>query len=93
VQERHAYKPAHGVRGLEGLILPSGTAELLSKALGSMVLVKLKGGREVRGVLMSFDQHLNLVLDNAEEMKESKVRRLGLIIVRGDNVVLISPVT
>jgi len=73
--------------------LPSGTAELLSKALGSMVLVKLKGGREVRGVLMSFDQHLNLVLDNAEEMKESKVRRLGLIIVRGDNVVLISPVT
>lgn len=75
------------------MILPSGTAELLSKALGSMVLVKLKGGREVRGVLMSFDQHLNLVLDNAEEMKESKVRRLGLIIVRGDNVVLISPVT
>ena len=73
--------------------MPSGTAELLSKALGSMVLVKLKGGREVRGVLMSFDQHLNLVLDNAEEMRESKVRHLGLIIVRGDNVVLISPVT
>jgi len=58
-----------------------------------MVLVKLKGGREVRGILMSFDQHLNLVLDNAEEMRESKVRRLGLIIVRGDNVVFISPVT
>jgi len=73
--------------------LPSGTSELLSKSLGNMVLVKLKGGREVRGILMSFDQHLNLVLDNAEEMRESKVRRLGLIIVRGDNVVFISPVT
>lgn len=73
--------------------MPSGTSELLSKSLGNMVLVKLKGGREVRGILMSFDQHLNLVLDNAEEMRESKVRRLGLIIVRGDNVVFISPVT
>jgi len=58
-----------------------------------MVLVKLKGGREVRGVLRSFDQHLNLVLDDAEELRESKTRKLGLIIVRGDNVVLISPVT
>jgi len=73
--------------------LPSGTNELLQKSLGSMVLVKLKGGREVRGVLRSFDQHLNLVLDDAEELRESKTRKLGLIIVRGDNVVLISPVT
>lgn len=68
-----------------------GTVELLQKSLGTMVLVKLKGGREVRGILKSFDQHLNLVLDNAEELKESKNRKLGLIIVRGDNVVLISP--
>ncbi len=73
--------------------MPSGTNELLQKSLGSMVLVKLKGGREVRGVLRSFDQHLNLVLDDAEELRESKTRKLGLIIVRGDNVVLISPVT
>jgi len=71
--------------------LPSGTSELLTKALGNTVLVRLKGGREVRGVLMSFDQHLNLVLDEAEEIKDNKTRRLGMIIVRGDNVVFISP--
>ena len=40
---------------------------------------------------MSFDQHLNLVLDEAEEIKDNKTRRLGMIIVRGDNVVFISP--
>jgi len=72
--------------------LPSGTAELLQKSLGSMVLVRLKGGREIRGILKSFDQHLNLVLMDAEEMKESKQRKLGTVIVRGDNVMIISPV-
>jgi len=72
--------------------LPSGTAELLQKSLGNMVLVRLKGGRELRGILKSFDQHLNLVLMDAEEMKESKQRKLGTVIVRGDNVMIISPV-
>ncbi|MCD6562845.1 MAG: RNA-binding protein [Thermoproteales archaeon] len=72
--------------------MPSGTAELLQKSLGSMVLVRLKGGREIRGILKSFDQHLNLVLMDAEEMKESKQRKLGTVIVRGDNVMIISPV-
>ena len=76
---------------VEGCALPSGTAELLMKSLNTMVLVKLKGGREIRGILRSFDQHLNLVLDDAEEMRESKTRKLGTIIIRGDNVVLISP--
>ncbi|OYT31905.1 MAG: RNA-binding protein [Thermoprotei archaeon] len=72
--------------------MPSGTAELLQKSLGNMVLVRLKGGRELRGILKSFDQHLNLVLMDAEEMKESKQRKLGTVIVRGDNVMIISPV-
>lgn len=72
--------------------MPSGTAELLSKSLGSTVLVRLKGGRELRGVLFSYDQHLNLVLEDAEEIRDNKTRQLGTVILRGDNVVLVSPV-
>ncbi len=72
--------------------MPSGTAELLSRSLGSTVLVRLKGGRELRGILFSYDQHLNLVLEEAEEIRESKTRQLGTVILRGDNVVLVSPV-
>lgn len=69
-----------------------GATEILSESLGSFVLVKLKGGREVRGTMKSFDQHLNLVLENAEELiQEKEPKKLGTIIVRGDNVVIVSP--
>ncbi len=68
------------------------TRKLLSNSIGNVVLVKLKGGREVRGKLKSYDQHLNLVLEDAEEIKENgNTRRLGTIVIRGDNVILISP--
>jgi len=56
------------------------------------VLVKLKGGRELRGKLRGFDMHMNLILDEAEEiLEENNTRKLGTVIVRGDNVVIISP--
>jgi len=52
----------------------------------------LKGGRSLRGRLKGFDQHLNLVLEETEDTTTSEnVKKLGTIIVRGDNVVLISP--
>jgi small nuclear ribonucleoprotein len=69
-----------------------GATEILTESLGSFVLVKLKGGREVRGTMKSFDQHLNLVLENAEELiADKEAKKLGTIIVRGDNVVIVSP--
>ncbi|MFX1294331.1 MAG: LSM domain-containing protein [Promethearchaeota archaeon] len=69
--------------------------ELLSKSLDMRVLIKLKGGRELRGKLRGFDQHMNLVLEDAEEVKmgeeKAKIINVGTIIVRGDNVIIISP--
>jgi small nuclear ribonucleoprotein len=55
------------------------------------VIVSLKGGRELRGVLQGYDVHMNLVLDKAEEIEEGKSRNVGTLIVRGDNVIYISP--
>jgi len=68
------------------------THKVLAESIGSMVLVKLKGGKEVRGKLRSYDQHLNIVLEEAEEVREDgSTRKLGTIVIRGDNVVLTSP--
>jgi len=65
--------------------------DMLSSSIGKNVLVKLKGGRELRGTLKGYDYHLNLVLENAEETRGARTRQLGTIVVRGDNIVLISP--
>jgi len=66
--------------------------KMLEENLGSRVLIRIKGDVEIRGKLKSYDQHLNIVLEEAEEIKGSgEVRKLGTIVIRGDAVVLISP--
>lgn len=66
--------------------------KLLENSLGKIVLVKLKGDKRIRGRLEGYDQHMNLFLEDAEEvLSNGEVRSLGPIILRGDNVVIISP--
>lgn len=68
------------------------TTQILEESLGKVVLVRLRGGKNLRGKLRGFDQHLNLVLEETDDTTDmEKVKRLGVIIVRGDNVVIISP--
>jgi small nuclear ribonucleoprotein len=65
---------------------------VLNLAINKQVMVELKGNREYRGVLDGYDPHMNLVLKNAEELiKGEVVRKLVVTIVRGDNVIFISP--
>lgn len=71
--------------------------EILQKSLGSQVLVELKGRRKIKGKLQGFDQHLNLFLVDADEIainpetEEETVTQIYTVIVRGDNVVIVSP--
>jgi small nuclear ribonucleoprotein len=65
---------------------------MLNQNLNNKVLVELKAKREYRGVLEGYDPHMNLVLKNAEEFIDKKLRRkMDIAIVRGDNVIYISP--
>jgi small nuclear ribonucleoprotein len=67
-------------------------AKIFDESIGKVVLVELKGGRTVRGKLYSYDQHMNLVLEDADDITNpDNAKRIGTIIVRGDNVVLVSP--
>ena len=63
----------------------------LDQAKGKRVIIKLKGGEEITGMLKSFDQHLNIWLDDADENSTQAKRKLGDVLVRGDNIILISP--
>lgn len=65
---------------------------VLNQAVNKNVMVALKGGKEYRGVLDGYDPHMNVVLRNAEERIDGLLtRRLDIVIVRGDNVIYISP--
>lgn len=65
---------------------------VLQNSANKNVIVELKGKREFRGVLDGYDPHMNLVLKNAEERLEGNVvRTYQSVIVRGDNVIYISP--
>tara|TARA_B100000745_G_scaffold106778_1_gene68299 strand:- start:346 stop:582 length:237 start_codon:yes stop_codon:yes gene_type:complete len=66
--------------------------KVLDESINQVVLIKLKGSKTIRGNLLGFDQHMNLLLDSSEEIHlEGETKSLGSIVVRGDNVVMISP--
>lgn len=63
--------------------------------MNERIRVKFTGGREVTGILKGYDQLLNLVLDEVEEEMnepEPHTRALGLAVLRGPTVTLLSPV-
>ncbi len=66
--------------------------DALNKARNKRVLVELKGGKQYIGNLISFDIHINTVLENAEEREGGEVKRqLGTVFIRGDTITIISP--
>ena len=74
---------------MEGKVRP---LNVLGSSLNQYVLVKVKWNREYRGLLDGYDQHLNLVIKNAEEVVENKSRgTFPIMVIRGDVVVYISP--
>ena len=70
------------------MVLPVG---VLQKALNKKLNVPLKDGRILEGKLTGFDDHLNLVLEDSVESVEGEgQRRLGTLILRGNNVITIA---
>lgn len=68
--------------------------DALDRAKGKKLMIKLKNGEEITGVLKALDLHLNLWIDEAEVTRnngENKLK-LGTILVRGDTIVYASPV-
>ncbi|GAA99020.1 uncharacterized protein L969DRAFT_146429 [Mixia osmundae IAM 14324] len=80
--------------------------DLIRLSLSERVFIKLRGDREIRGVLHAYDQHMNMILGEVEEtqtivdLDESAAqpvgtlrqvkRQIDCLFVRGDSVVLLA---
>ncbi|KAM8707233.1 hypothetical protein ACLKA7_011344 [Drosophila subpalustris] len=91
---------------LSQVILPvKEPLDLIRLSLDEKVYVKMRNERELRGRLHAFDQHLNMVLGDAEEtvttveideetyeeVYKTTKRTIPMLFVRGDGVILVSP--
>ncbi|KAL9189946.1 hypothetical protein ACHAXT_009621 [Thalassiosira profunda] len=82
--------------------MPSGKGSKLLRYVEHRLRVSLSDRRTIVGTFLAFDKHLNLVLADAEEFRTLKSNRaaiveervekraLGLIILRGENVVSVA---
>ncbi|TFK55519.1 Sm-like ribonucleo protein [Heliocybe sulcata] len=80
--------------------------DLIRLSLSERVFVKLRGDRELTGVLHAYDGHMNLILSEVEEtilivegpdsgkangtVNVAK-RKMEMLFVRGDGVILVAP--
>ncbi len=62
--------------------------------IGSTIQVEMKGDKHIlEGKLESADEYLNLHLKDTYEIAEGvKSRSLGSVILRGNNIIMLSPV-
>ncbi|MFC1647829.1 LSM domain-containing protein [Nanoarchaeota archaeon] len=71
---------------------PARPLDALNKARNKRVLVDLKNGAQFVGTLKAFDIHINTVLEDAEERVDGEMKRkLGVVFIRGDTIVIITP--
>jgi small nuclear ribonucleoprotein len=63
---------------------------LMNNNKDKLVSLRLRNTKTIQGYLKDFDIHMNLSLDNAEDVSEEKHEKLGKILLRGDNVLAIS---
>lgn len=67
--------------------------DALSRSRDKRVIVELKNGRQYTGILRSFDIHINVVLEDAEERQNNELlRKLGVVFLRGDTITIISTI-
>ncbi|MCL5437718.1 MAG: small nuclear ribonucleoprotein [Candidatus Thermoplasmatota archaeon] len=66
--------------------------EILRKSIDKNIMVEVRGSKLYSGVLEGYDVYMNLVIKNAQETLGQKGSNVfQRLLVRGDNVIFVSP--
>ncbi len=63
---------------------------LMTNSKDKVVLLRLRNNKTIQGTLKDFDIHMNLTLNDAEDISDEKPEKLGKILIRGDNILAVS---
>jgi len=63
---------------------------LMNNSVDKVVLIRLRNTKTIQGILKEFDIHMNLSLEDAEDISDEKPEKLGTILIRGDNIIAVS---
>lgn len=64
--------------------------KILDVCVNKEILIKLKNHTIIRGNLQTFDQYMNLLLTEVEDITGEKPKKLDRILLRGDNILAVS---
>jgi small nuclear ribonucleoprotein len=63
---------------------------LMNNSKAKDILLRLRNNKTLHGILKDFDVHMNLTLQDAEDISDETPVKLGTILLRGDNILAVS---
>jgi len=63
---------------------------LLKHNKNKIIQIRIRDNKTIRGILQEFDRLMNLTLNDAEDISGTKIVKLGKILLRGNNIIVIS---
>ena len=72
--------------------MPDDISSLLERQKSRQIMIKLRSGTVVHGILRDFDIHMTMKLDSANQVSTGSDKRdeIGSVLLRGDNILMIS---
>ncbi len=63
---------------------------LMNNSKDKVVLLRMRNSTTIQGTLKEFDIHMNMTLEDAEDISNEKPEKLGKVLIRGDNILAVS---
>ncbi|MDH3656647.1 MAG: ribonucleoprotein [Nitrosopumilus sp.] len=64
--------------------------DTLDSYLNKVIVIKLRNKKTIQGNLQNFDRMMNLILTNSKDITENDDKDLDKILLRGDNIIMVS---